>query len=211
MFTGIVETVGEIVEVTAGKGASRIGIESDLPLGEVADGDSIAVDGTCLTVTRRDENRYYADVVEETLSVTTLGTLRPGSRVNLERSLRLGDRLDGHLVQGHVDGTGEVLGVRHEGDDWRVEIGVPPGLRRYIALKGSVTVAGVSLTVAKAGEDRLEVALVPHTLRVTNLSDLKVADRVNLEVDLMARYLERLLQDRPGLAMRDEGTDPSST
>ncbi len=211
MFTGIVETVGEIVEVTAGNGASRIGVASDLPLTDVADGDSIAVDGTCLTVIRCREKRFYADVVEETLSVTTLGTLSPGSPVNLERSLRVGDRLDGHLVQGHVDGTGVVLGVRSEGDDWRVEIGIPPALRRYIALKGSVTVAGVSLTVAKAGEDRFEVALVPHTLSRTNLSDLEVSDRVNLEVDLMARYLERLLQDRPGLAMRDEGPDPSST
>jgi riboflavin synthase len=146
----------------------------------------------CLTVVERRGERFWADAVAETLSRSTLGRARPGQRVNLERALRLGARLGGHLVQGHVDATAPVVDVRRRGDDHRLRVALPPGLRRYAALKGSIALHGVSLTVAALGEDWLEVALVPETLGRTTLGDLRPGDPVNVEVDLVARYLERL-------------------
>jgi riboflavin synthase len=160
---------------------------------EIADGESVAVDGVCLTVAGRGEGRFEADVVAETLARTTLGSLAPGSAVHLERALRLGDRLGGHLVQGHVDGMGEVRELRRRGGDVRLRMGLPLELRRYVALKGSIAVQGVSLTVAALDADAFEVALVPQTLSRTGLGRLQGGDRVNVEVDLLARYLESLL------------------
>ncbi len=192
MFTGLIETVGTIREKVPGSGSVRFGIESDLPLGEMVDGESVAVDGVCLTVVRRSGRRFYADAIAETLGLSTLGGLRPGARVNLERALRMGDRLGGHLVQGHVDGTGKIREVVRKGDDYRLRITLPEDLRRYVAWKGSIAIQGVSLTVSALEGDWFEVALIPETLTRTNLGSIRRGAAANLEVDLMARYLARL-------------------
>ena len=193
MFTGLVETVGEVLEVRRARGAARLGIASALDPRELREGESIAVDGVCLTVARIGRDRFHADVVPETLSRTTLGALRPGAAVNLERALRPADRLGGHLVQGHVDGTLEVEWLRSRGADRRLRVRLPRELARYVAQKGSIALHGVSLTVAALDPAGFEVALVPHTLARTNLGRLRPGDRLNVEVDLLARYLERLL------------------
>jgi riboflavin synthase len=192
MFTGLIETIGTIREKVPGKGSVRFGIESDMPLDELVDGESVAVDGVCLTVVRRHRRRFYADAIAETLGLCTLGDLRSGARVNLERALRMGDRLGGHLVQGHVDGTGKIREVVRKGDDYRLRITLPENLRRYVAWKGSIAIQGVSLTVSALQGDWFEVALIPETLTRTNLGSTGRGDVVNLEVDLMARYLARL-------------------
>jgi riboflavin synthase len=193
LFTGLIEAVGKVVEVSPGRGSSRIAISSSLPVAEIRDGESISVDGVCLTVSNRRRNRFFADVVAETLSRSTLGKLRPGTRVNLERSMQVGDRLGGHFVSGHVDATVEVKRFQKRGNDCRLRLGLPAGLARYVAPKGSVALDGVSLTVASLEASTFEIALVPHTLEQTTLGGLRAGDELNLEVDLLARYLERLL------------------
>lgn len=192
MFTGLIETVGVVREMRPGGTATTIGIESDLPVGRMVDGESVAVLGVCLTVTHRAGRRFRADAIPETLRRTTLGSLRIGSKVNLERALRVGDRLGGHLVQGHVDGTVGVREVIRAGGEWRIRLERTPELGRYIAYKGSVALDGVSLTVASVTPDQFDVALIPETLERTTLRDLKPGARVNVEVDLLARYLETL-------------------
>jgi len=192
MFTGLIETVGRVVELRPEAGLARLSVTSTLPPEELSRGESVAVDGVCLTVVDCAGDRFRADVVAETLARSTLGRLRPGSRVNLERALRVGDRLGGHWVQGHVDGTVRVAAVRHSGADHRVTLDLPAELRRYVALKGSVALDGVSLTVSGLAGGRVEVALIPETLERTTLGDLRAGDRLNVEVDLLARYLERL-------------------
>ena len=196
MFTGLVESMGSVVELTPLPTSTRIGIRTNLPMDELEDGESIAVDGVCLTVIRRDEDRFFADIVRETLDRSTLGQVREGSIVNLERSLSLGDRLGGHLVQGHVDTTTSVTAIRHEADDYRMQLALPSSISGLIAEKGSVALHGVSLTVAAVHSDRFEVALVPQTLAGTTLGTAEVGQRLNVEVDLLARYLERLIQTR---------------
>ena len=157
-------------------------------------GDSIAINGVDLTVVEMSSDRFSADASLETLSRTTLGELRPGSRVNLERALGVGERLGGHMGQGHVDATGELVSVKQEGNAYRMRFRFPPGLGRYIAQKGSITVDGISLTVAALGKDWFEVAIIPHTWRETTLAGLKGGDRVNLEADVLAKYVERLME-----------------
>lgn len=193
MFTGLVEALGTVVAVAPRRGSTRLSVQVPFPPGELRPGESLCVDGACLTVSALRDDRFEADVVSETLSRTTLKRLRPGSRVHLERALRLGDRVGGHLVQGHVDGTGKVVRVERRGDDVRLYVAYPAPLRRYLAEKGSVAIDGVSLTVAAIGRHRLEVALVPETLARTNLGRLSPGDEVNLEADLLARYLESLM------------------
>jgi riboflavin synthase len=160
-------------------------------------GDSIACSGCCLTAVEVESDRFAVEAVPETLRRTTLGSWRPGTRVNLERSLRLGDRLGGHLVQGHVDAVGTVLASEPEGDGRRVRLELPGELRRFVALKGSLAVDGVSLTVAALTDGGCEIAYIPHTLAVTSAGDYRAGTRVNLEVDLLSRYLARLLEN-PG-------------
>jgi len=196
MFTGLVETVGEVVEAEPKDGALRLGIASSYATAQMEHGESVAVDGVCLTVVERKDDRFCADVVPETLRCTTLAGVGPGRRVNLERALTLSERLGGHLVQGHVDATAPVLEVRHTAGDYRLVVGLVPEIRRYVAYKGSIALAGVSLTVAGLDETDFEVALVPETLERTTLGGLRAGDRVNVEVDLLARYLERLLETR---------------
>ena len=170
----------------------RLRIEApDLGMEDVGLGDSIAVQGVCLTVVARHAQGFEADVSQATLAVTH--GLESGREVNLEKALRLSDRLDGHLVSGHVDGRGEVTRKDQVGESWLLEVRLPAGLVRYVARKGSITVNGVSLTVNRVQADRFEVNLIPHTLEMTNLGVLRPGARVNLEVDMLARYLERLL------------------
>jgi len=196
MFTGLIETVGRIQRVVPGTGATRLTIASDLPVASMKDGESVAVDGACLTVARRKGIAFEADAVAETLKRTTLGALRVGDRVHLERSLSLGDRLGGHLVQGHVDAVAKVTALRRRGGDVRLTIALPVGLRGFVALKGSIAVQGVSLTVSAVRSRGFEVALIPETLARTKLGGLRAGDGVNLEADVIARYLESLMNER---------------
>ena len=196
MFTGLVECLGRVADVRRKRGAVRLAIASELPLDELRDGESVAVDGVCLTVADRGRGAFHADVVAETLERTTLGALRAGDAVHLERALRAGDRLGGHLVQGHVDGTAEVEWLRGRGGERRLRVRLPQPLTPYVALKGSIALHGVSLTVAALDERGVEIALVPHTLECTKLGRVRPGSRLNVEVDLLARYLERLLGPR---------------
>jgi riboflavin synthase len=192
MFAGIVAAVGRIVSEKAYGDGVRIRIETGAwPLDDVKAGDSIAVQGVCLTVVSSDRNAFEADVSRATLGVTH--GLSNGAQVNLERSLRLGDRVDGHLVSGHVDGVGRVVEVEDLGGSARVVIEAPASLARYLAAKGSIAVDGVSLTVNAVQGGRFEVNLIPHTRAVTSFQSLAPGGRVNLEVDMLARYVERVL------------------
>lgn len=193
MFTGIVQACGRVAaQAPLAKGV-RLRIEAHaLDLSDVALGDSIAVSGCCLTVIAFDAGGFEVDVSRETIDCTS--GFAVGRRVNLEKALRLADRLGGHLVTGHVDGVGEVVGFDAVGESKRLEVRVPDALARYIARKGSVTIDGVSLTVNGVDGARFDVNLIPHTLSVTTLQDLAPGSRVNIEVDLMARYAERLIE-----------------
>ncbi len=196
MFTGIIEETGTIRKITTATDRARVEIAARVVLEGSGIGDSIAVNGVCLTVVEISGQSFCADVSAETLRRTSLRRMRAGTRVNLERPLRPASRLGGHLVQGHVDGAGELLEARPEGNGQVVRIGFPAPLARYIVEKGSITVDGISLTVAALGETWFEIAVIPHTWQVTNLSALKRGDAVNLEVDIIARYVERLMQSR---------------
>ena len=192
MFTGIVEAVGTVVLAARRGGTVRLGVSSLLPVGEMANGDSVCVDGVCLTVVSRSGGRFFVDVVPETLSRTTLGARHRGDRVNLERALRMGDPLGGHMVQGHVDAVAPVLEVLGTGGDYRLRMALAPPIRRFVAEKGSIALQGVSLTVASVEEDAFEVALIPLTRSGTTLGKVRAGDRLHVEVDVLARYLERL-------------------
>jgi riboflavin synthase len=198
MFTGIVQEVGRIRRVEPRAGASgaqdrRLEIEfAQIPPGRLGLGESICVDGVCLTVAELHAGAFVADVSVETLDVTTLGTKLPGARVNLEPALRAGDSLGGHWVSGHVDGVAEVLATADDARSLRVQLAAPTTLARYIARKGSVTLDGVSLTVNDVDGVKFSINLIPHTLSVTTLGDLAPGARLNLEIDLLARYVERL-------------------
>jgi len=210
MFTGIVEELGEVVAVERLPDAARLTVRGPLVTAEASHGDSIAVNGVCLTVTDSSDKTFTADVMAETLRRTGLGGLSPGSPVNLERPVELGGRLGGHLVQGHADGTGEILS-RTPGEHWDVvRIATPADLARYIVLKGSITVDGVSLTVSALGgpdgpEPWFEVSLIPTTLEMTTLGRLRPGSRVNLEVDVIAKYVESLLAAGPAGQGGNEG------
>ncbi|MGB5733458.1 MAG: riboflavin synthase [Thiohalocapsa sp.] len=194
MFTGIIQAIGEIERLEPRGGDVRVAVRAGaLKLAEVAIGDSIAVNGICLTAVAIDGGRFMADVSRETLSLTTLGDLGPGSRVNLETALTLATPLGGHLVSGHVDGVGTVLEIREDGRSWRLRIHAPGELARYIAHKGSICVDGTSLTVNEIKGAVFDLNIVPHTLEATIIGDYQAGSRVNLEVDLIARYLERLV------------------
>jgi riboflavin synthase len=193
MFTGIVATVGKIAAVRPAPGGVTLTVDTaGLVLDDVAPGDSIAVNGVCLTVTALGANGFEADVSQETLRCTV--DFAEKMHVNLEKALRLSDRLGGHLVSGHVDGVGEVVRFEAAGDNRLLRVAAPAEIAKYIAHKGSVTVNGVSLTVNEVSGAEFSVNLIPHTLQATNLQHLQPGDRVNLEADMMARYAERILQ-----------------
>lgn len=197
MFTGIVEERGTVASVEPLTNAERIAIRGSVVLADVRPGDSIAVNGVCLTVVDIGPDSFTADVMQETLKRSSLGSAGVGSEVNLERAARLDSRLGGHLVQGHVDGTGEVLVIEPDPHWTLMRISLPAGLGRYVVEKGSITVDGVSLTVVGADDDGFSVSLIPTTLAETTLGSRRVGDTVNLEVDAIAKYVERLMQGRP--------------
>ena len=195
MFSGIVSAVGTVREARRAPGGLRLVVDAgSLGLRGVAVGDSIAVDGACLTVVSRAGRKFSADVSRETLACTT--GFPAGARVNLEKSLRASDRLDGHLVSGHVDGVGRVASIERSGNNRVVAMTAPRALSKYIARKGSIAVNGVSLTVNGVKGAKFTVNLIPHTLKATNLGSLRAGDKVNLEVDMLARYAERLARAR---------------
>jgi riboflavin synthase len=203
VFTGIVEELGEITAVEELADSARFTVRGPVVTEGAKHGDSIAVNGVCLTVVDLLEDAFTADVMDETLKRSSLGALTPGSRVNLERPMALGGRLGGHLVQGHVDGTGTVL-ARTPGEQWEiVKVALPPELSRYVVEKGSITVDGISLTVVEAAADWFTVSLIPTTLALTTLGIKQPGDPVNLEVDVIAKYVERMLGSAPAA---DSGT-----
>lgn len=205
MFTGIIQAVGRIARIEPRAGDLRLSIDTGkLPLETVALGDSIAVNGVCLTAVALTNQGFSADVSRETLSLTTLGALHVGSRVNLERALTLSTPLGGHLVSGHVDGIGKLLERSQDGRSTRLRLRAPVALARYIAPKGSIAVDGTSLTVNRVEGAEFELNIVPHTLNETILGDYRPGTQVNLEVDLIARYLERLL-------LGDTASNPSAS
>jgi riboflavin synthase len=193
MFTGLVATAGAVAAVESAGDGRRLTVSAPELVGDLAEGDSVAVNGVCLTATRVGAQRFSADVVAETLACTSLGPLAAGDTVNLELPLRAGDRLGGHIVQGHVDGVGTVASVAGEDVGRRVRIEAPSGLLRYVVEKGSVAVDGVSLTAADVAAEAFSVALIPETLQRTTLGQLEPGHSVNLEVDVLAKYVEKLV------------------
>jgi len=193
VFTGLIADLGTIESVAAGEEGSRLRISTTLAT-EIEPGDSVAVNGVCLTATESGEGGFAAEAMNQTLRVSSLGPLDAGERVNLELPLRAGDRLGGHIVQGHVDGTAEVLAVEDDGFARRLRARVDPGLLRYVVEKGSIALDGVSLTVSALGEDWLEVSLIPEMLERTNLGQAAPGRRLNVECDVLAKHAERLMQ-----------------
>ena len=194
MFSGIIADVGIILRAKDRDGGLRLSVATEaLGMGDVQIGDSIAVNGVCLTVVKKDGVVFTVEVSRETLDCT-VGLERQGNQVNLEKAMRLSDRLGGHLVSGHVDGVGEVIAFNDIGESWRLVVRAPQKLAKYIATKGSITINGVSLTVNHVAGSEFDVNLIPHTLEVTTLNELKAGSKVNLEIDLIARYVERMMQ-----------------
>ena len=196
MFTGIVETMGTVVRVLRRGGGARLEVRSPEVVADAKTGDSVAVNGACVTVTGRFEDTFACDLVPETLARTNLGTLQPGEEVNLERPLHAASRLDGHIVQGHIDVVGTIRSRRRVGAQEMLEVTVPFELTRYLAPKGSVSVDGVSLTIVDVNKDRFRVALIPHTMETTTLGKKLQGAAVNVEVDVISKYVERHLASR---------------
>jgi riboflavin synthase len=197
VFTGLIQDVGRVAAVEAGGEGARLRIETRLG-SEIAKGDSVAVNGVCLTATAVSGSGFETEAMNQTLSVTALGGVEAGSRVNLELAMRASDRLGGHIVQGHVDGVGEVLEVEEDGFARRLRVELPEPLRRYVIDKGSIALNGVSLTVADLGDSWATVSLIPETLDRTNLGELEPGSRLNVECDVVARYVERLMSPFAG-------------
>ena len=196
MFTGIVEEIGAITSMEKTLTGTRMTILASTVLGDLKLGDSVSINGTCLTVVSRNEQGFSVDVSPETLSVTTLSLLGPGSPVNLERAMKLSERIGGHLVAGHVDGVGTIRGRHQEHNAIVFTIEAPPEVLRYCVMKGSITVDGISLTINAVSEHSFSVTIIPHTAKMTTLGLKQMKELVNLEADLIGKYVERLLQER---------------
>jgi riboflavin synthase len=196
MFTGIVEEMGSVKALRREAGAARLAIAASTVLGNTAIGDSISVNGVCLTVVEMGADAFTADVAVETLSVTNLGELKAGARVNLERALQLSARIGGHLVSGHVDAVGRIRSRREEGSGWRIFFDAPDSVLRYVIKKGSIAIDGISLTVADVDRTGFSIAMIPHTAKLTTLGFKTAGDGVNLETDIIGKYVERLLSGR---------------
>ena len=203
MFTGLVEDIGTLVTIERYTKGARIAVECDLPLDAVEIGDSIAVDGACLTAVAIEGRRFTVDVSLETLQRTTLGQAKVGARVHLERALCLGDRLGGHLVQGHVDGVGKKTAQAKVGQGWDVTWEIPEALLDTVVEKGSITIDGVSLTISRLSDAQVTAAIVPHTAEMTTLTEGQVGEHVNIETDLVGKYVHRILtrKDSSGVTM----------
>ncbi len=197
MFTGLVQDLGTVESVDSGEDGARIRIAT-VTAGEISSGDSVAVNGVCLTATAVDSTGFETEAMNQTLDVTALGELEVGARVNLELAMKASDRLGGHIVQGHADGIGEVISVEGDGFARRLRLRLGPGLARYVVEKGSIAVSGVSLTVSALGDDWAEVSLIPETLERTNLGGVAAGDRLNVECDVVAKYVERLARPFAG-------------
>ena len=196
MFTGIIEELGHVSAIEPQGDAMRLTIEGPMVVSDVKRGDSIAVSGTCLTAIEFDQQSFTADVMQETLNKTALGSLKVGDPVNLERAMTAATRFGGHVVQGHVDGVGEIIG-REKSEHWEwLRVRIPVELMKYIVLKGSITIDGVSLTVNEVGNDHIGLSLIPETLALTTLGRKQAGDKVNVEADVMAKHIERLLEAR---------------
>lgn len=198
MFTGLVEEMGNVITITKGERSARLTVSAPTVYIGARLGDSTAINGCCLTIVDQEGDRLTFDAVPETLARTNLGALHPGNKVNLERPLSVGDRLGGHFVQGHIDGVGTVLAVQPEDNAVVMEISVPQPLRRYLVEKGSITVDGVSLTVAEVRPESFTIWTISHTREITTLGIRKIGEQVNLECDLLGKYIERLLDERNG-------------
>ena len=196
MFTGIIEELGTIESFTETAGGARMVVSASVVTGDANTGDSISVNGVCLTALGITPTSFASDLSQETLDRSTLGRLNPGSRVNLERAVTPSTRLGGHIVQGHVDARGEFISAEEHGDFWTVRIGFPNEISRYFVYKGSVSVEGISLTIASLTDSHFDIAVIPKTWELTNLSTLAPGDPVNLEVDVIAKYVERMMQGR---------------
>jgi riboflavin synthase len=196
MFTGIIEHLGSISRVEVNANGGKLTVHAPLLAARITVSASVAVNGCCLTVVHRDDESFSADLSGETLRKTSVASLKVGARVNLERPLTAGEEFGGHFVLGHVDGTGRVARLASEGDSWRYAVEIPPDLARYIVNKGSITVDGVSLTVARWQNHVAEIAVIPYTYEHTNIQDRVAADTVNLEVDILGKYIERYLAQR---------------
>ena len=196
MFTGLIEELGRVAAIQPQQDAMRLTIEGSKTLSDLGRGDSIAVNGACLTAIEITEHQFTADVMLETLNKTSLGKLKVGDPVNLERAMTAATRFGGHVVQGHVDGVGEVIS-RTPSENWElVQVRIPKQLMKYIVLKGSITIDGVSLTVNEVGDDFIGLSLIPETLKLTTLGTKQPGDKVNVEADVMAKHIERLLEAR---------------
>jgi riboflavin synthase len=192
MFTGIIEGIGEIKSIKRRDENASFEIEVDFDLGDANVGDSIAIDGCCLTLTSRLGNHFWADLSDETLRISTLGGLNVGDKINVERALRVGDKMGGHMVQGHVDGVGKVVSFQDVGESKELKIQVPQKLMRYIVDKGSLAIGGISLTVNEIKADVASIRVIPHTIKSTTLNGKKPGDALNLEVDIIGKYVEKL-------------------
>lgn len=192
MFTGLVETLGKISEVSSNKEGKALRIETDLAK-EMGIDDSVSVNGACQTVIERSDNHFIVQAVKVTLDKTTLGNLTPGEDVNLELAMKASDRLGGHLVQGHVNAVSEVKSIKEIGKNWEIWFQIPQGQGKYIVKEGSICIEGISLTVADLKEDSFMVTIIPHTYEKTNLKNKSIGSKVNIEVDILAKYIERLL------------------
>jgi len=199
MFTGLIEEVGKVAAVTEVSGTLRITITSPRLARQLNQGDSVSVSGVCLTAVTLDDNTFTADLSAETVARTSLSRLQPNALVNLELPLKSGQPMGGHIVQGHVDGVGTLTSLAKipGGEDWLLRVSLPPELARYTVFKGSIAIEGISLTIAKLERNELEVAIIPHTFSATNLHALRPGDALNIEVDVLAKYAERLLQQKP--------------
>ena len=199
MFTGLVQGIGLIRGVDTSAGGSRIEVEiSSIDISNVQIGASVCCSGCCLSVVGKSETSLFFDVSRETLDKTIIGSWKEGARINVEPSLRLGDEMGGHIVSGHVDTTTKIANIAQDGDCWRVEIAIPNGFAHYIASKGSVAVDGISLTVNEVEQTHFGVNIIPHTWQNTSFSDRKVGDKVNIEVDMLARYVARMMDIEKG-------------
>ena len=195
MFTGLIQAVGQVAAIERQESSARLEISSKEIAAQIAQGDSVSINGTCLTVVSFDESKFAVDVMVQTLNLTSTGSLEVGSAVNLELATRTADRLGGHIVQGHVDGVAEVVAFSADSQWTRMDLLIPKDLMKYVVAQGSICVEGVSLTVGELNDpaDQISVWLIPETLAKTNLSDKQVGDRLNIEVDVLAKYVERLI------------------